>query len=793
MIKNHLTIAFRNLLRQFTYSAINIVGLAIGLACSAVIFMYVFNEWSYDRQYPHADRIYRVGIAFFNMGGFAIGPEALGEDLPRQYEGVDAFTRISKDGSTIISTETEEFREVAYYTDPDHFRIFPRQFVSGNATTALTNDNSIVVTESIARKILGSTDVMGKTVLIGKEKKPFAITGIVQDDLRPSHLNAGIWLSIHGVLQRESFYGSARFYNYVLLKEGQQQTDLESALDRLLEKTIIPAKPPGVPEGLSLGDYKQHPNAILFPVHALTDVHLRSNLRFEISPGGNEHNMYAFGAISLFVLLLAAVNFVNLSTARASRRAREVGIRKVIGSSRIRLIAQFLAESMLVAAIAMVFALFFGEAFLLIFELLSGSKLIATLWTPLNLFVLFAFTVVIGCCAGIYPAFYLTAFKPARVLKGNVTATGGGGLRNALVVAQFTISLSLMMGTAVIVHQMNFMQDRDLGFDQQNVITIDNLWPLKSHVEAFEQYLSTLSGVAMISKHTGQPGNESLKSQYSFQSKTMTEAITLNTYPVDSEFVPLMGFELIAGRNFHRDLTSDSTAVILNETAVKALGLDNPIGENLGPGGIVVGVVKDYHWQSLREPIRPSVFARDPKTSYAQLSIRLQNKSAADVITHAAEKWKELAPDEPFQYHFLDDNFGAILEKEKLFGKAVGFFTVLAIFVSCLGLYGLSAYTTEQRNKEIGIRKVMGASSSQIVLMLNKRFATLVLISVLIATPLAAYLMNKWLEGFAYRTSLQASLFITAIVAAFGVALITVNYHSIRASLTNPVDALKYE
>lgn len=792
MIKNHLTIAFRNLLRQFTYSAINIVGLAIGLACSAVIFMYVFNEWSYDRQYPHADRIYRVGIAFFNMGGFAIGPEVLGEDLPRQYEGVDAFTRISKDGSAIISTETEEFREVVYYTDTDHFRIFPRHFTSGNATTALKNDNSIVVTESIARKILGSTDVMGKTVLVGKEKKPFAITGIVQDDLRPSHLNAGIWLSIHGVLQRETFYGSARFYNYILLKEGQQQTDLENALDRLLEKTIIPAKPPGVPEGLSLEDYKQHPNAILFPVHALTDVHLRSNLRFEISPGGNEHNIYAFGAISLFVLLLAAVNFVNLSTARASRRAREVGIRKVIGSSRIRLIAQFLAESMLVAAIAMVFALFFGEAFLLTFELLSGSKLIATLWTPWNLFVLFAFTVIIGCCAGIYPAFYLTAFKPARVLKGNVTATGGGGLRNALVVAQFTISLCLMMSTAIIINQMDFMKDRDLGFDQQHVITIDNVGTLGTHLEAFENALRSLPGVSLVGKHSGEPGNESMKTVYSYQSKVMTEAITLNTYPVDGQLIPLMGFRIKEGRNFNHELSSDTSAVILNEAAVKVLGLENPVGADVGFGHHVVGVVHDYHWQSLRHEIAPSVFAMT-KTGYYQISLRISNASASEVMEQVSAKWKELVPEEQIQYHFLDDNFGAILEKEKLFGKAVGFFTVLAIFVSCLGLYGLSAYTTEQRNKEIGIRKVMGASSSQIVLMLNKRFATLVLISVLIATPLAAYLMNKWLEGFAYRANLQASLFAAAIVAAFGVALITVSYHSIRASLTNPVDALKYE
>ncbi|MEJ1236538.1 ABC transporter permease [Chryseolinea sp. T2] len=791
MIRNYLVVALRNITRQFSYSAINILGLAIGLACSAVIFMYVMGEWSYDRHNPKADRIYKVGIAFFGMGGFGIGPEVLGESLPAQFEGVEAFTRIRRDGSLIITTEYREFRELAYYTDASFFKLFPRDFVEGSPSTALKNDNSIVITESVAQKFFGTADALGRSISIGKEKKPFAVTGVVKDDNHKSQLNSKIWLSIHGILTHETNYTSAGMYNYVLLKDGQTQNDLELALDRILEKEIFPGHM-GVPEGLSFDEYKKHPNAVQFPVYALKDVHLKSKLRYEISAGGDEDNLYAFGAISLFVLLLAAVNFINLTTARASRRAREVGIRKAVGSSRFSLMSQFLSESMIVAAIAMVFALFFGEAFLLIFQLMAGSPLVDSLWTPWNLAILFSFAVLIGLCSGIYPAFYLTSFQPARVLKGHTNPSGGSGFRNILVVSQFVISLCLMMCTTVIFQQMNYMKNRDLGFHGENIFTIDDLGELGTQVEVFRTFVSGLQGVSGVGRHSGEPGNESVKTVYNYQTETMTEGVTLNTYPMDAEMIPLMQYQLIAGRNFNRDLVSDTSAIILNEAAVKFLGLKEPVGAKLKYGGTVIGVVKDYHWQSLRETIAPSVFAMG-RNNYPQLSVRVSNATASSVLGQINNKWKELVPDEPFNYHFVDENFGNILEKEKLFGRAVGFFTVLAIFVSCLGLYGLSAYTTEQRNKEIGIRKVMGASSANIVLMLNRRFAILVAMAVLIATPLALYLMSQWREGFAYRADMSVVLFAGAIVAAFGVALATVSYHSVKASLSNPVKALKYE
>jgi putative ABC transport system permease protein len=349
-----------------------------------------------------------------------------------------------------------------------------------------------------------------------------------------------------------------------------------------------------------------------------------------------------------------------------------------------------------------------------------------------------------------------------------------------------------MMCAAVIIRQMDFMKTKDLGFDQQNIITIDNIPQLGEHAEAFRDQMAKQSGVSGTSLHTGEPGNGSVSTFSGFKSKYMQDGAAMNTYPGDEQFIPLMGFHILKGRTFNKELASDSSAVILNEAAVKLMGLKEPLGEEIEKGAYVIGVVKDFHWESLRQEIAPTAFVMG-RDKYYQLSIRLNNASAANVIAAAEAEWKKLVPDEPLRYHFMDENFGKLLEKEKVLGNAVVFFTVLAIFISCLGLYGLSAYTTEQRNKEIGIRKVLGADASHIVVMLNRKFALLVMISAVIATPLTIYFMNKWIEGFAYRTELQAWIFITAILCAFMIALFTVSFHSIKASMTNPVETLKYE
>lgn len=791
MLRNYLLIALRNLQRRLSYSLINIFGLAIGIACSLVMFLFVYSEWSYDRHYANADRIYKIGISFYNIGKFGLGPEVLGNYLPAEFEGVEAFTRIKRNRDVAIHYNGQSFKELVYYTDSSFFKVFSYEFLEGNPLTALNGSNNIVVTNRIAEKYFKGEQALGKILEIGKSKRPFIVTGVVKDDERSSQLKSSLWLSINSELTHEPAWTSAANYNYVLLKENSFKADLEAALERILEKQVYPHAS-GVPQNISFEDYKKNENAVKFYVHPLMDVHLKSKLNFEISSGGNEENMYAFGAISVFILLLASVNFINLTTARASRRAKEVGIRKAIGSTRGKLIAQFSLESVMVSMMAMALSFALAEIFLKAFEIVTGDQLFNTLWSNgWSIFILFAIAILVGLLSGIYPAFYLTSFKPVSVLKGNLSNRGGGGFRNFLVVFQFSISIGLMICSAIIVSQMNFMQTKDLGFNQQNMVTIDNISQLKGQAESFKNELKQFAGVTGASLHTGEPGSKAIMTFNTYKTPMMKDAITLNTFFGDHEFIATMGFHLLKGRDFSMDLASDTSAVILNESAVKALGLEEPLGAEVNKGQHVIGVVSDFHWESLRNTIAPVALMLGKE--YYQLGVRFGGNSAGTFLLAAELKWKQLVPAEPFQYHFLDDNFGELLKKEKVFGKAIGFFTGLAIFISCLGLYGLSAYTAEQRTKEIGIRKVLGATATDIVSMLNKKFALLVGLSIFIATPISIYIMKKWMEGFAYKSELQPWIFVGTIALAFVIALMTVSFHSFKASLINPAETLKYE
>ncbi|HQQ96355.1 MAG TPA: ABC transporter permease [Cyclobacteriaceae bacterium] len=789
MFYTNLKIAWRNLSRQFSYSLINILGLSIGLACSLVMILYVYSEWSYDRHFSKADRIYKIGISFMNIGNFGLGPEALGDFLPAEFEGIERFTRVMRSGENSIAAGEKNFRELMYYTDTSFFQVFDYEFLQGNRLTAL-GPNGIVLTKSMAQKYFGEVDAMGKVLLIGKEKRPYTINGIVKDDNRSSQLKAKIWVSITDKLTHEPIWTSASVYNYVLLREGTTQKDLEAALDRLLEKRIFPLGGGNALEK-TFEAYKKNENSVKFFIHRLQDVHLKSTLLYEISPGGNESMLYSFGAIGMFILILAAVNFINLTTARASRRAREVGVRKAIGSTRAKLMNQFLLEAVLLCLAAMMVSLGLAELLLSVFDWISGHQLINTLWSNgWNLLMILLIAIAIGLLSGIYPAFYLTAFQPARVLKGEVSVHGGQRFRNALVVFQFAIATSLMIGLVVVLQQFSFMESRDLGFDQQHVVTIDNIGLLKDKATAFKDKLSSQASVKTSSFHTGEPGSKAVMSFSMYQVPGMEKPISINTYYGDPSFMELMGFKLVEGRGFDKNMASDSTALLLNEAAVKVMGLEKPLGTIIGETYHVIGVLKDFHWESLRSSIGPIGITME-KNPY-QLGFRLQGDEQ-QFLRKAEAAWKELAPDEPFNYHFLDSNFGEMLKAEQVLSKAIGIFALLAIFISCLGLYGLSAFTADQRTKEIGIRKVMGASVTSIIRMLNRQYLLLVLTAVVIATPLSIWMMNKWLEGFAYRIAIDPIWILVTFISALMIALGTVSYHSLKAAMVNPSDTLKYE
>ncbi|MBI1770439.1 MAG: ABC transporter permease [Bacteroidetes bacterium] len=792
LLQNYFKVAFRNLWRSKAYSSITIGGLAIGIACSLVIFLFVYGEWSYDKGFTKADRIYRIGISFFNIGQFASGPEELLDVLPKEFNGIETATRIRKERDVTIKIKDLTFQETsAYYTDTAYFKIFNYTFLSGDPKKVLVGPNEAVVTQKLAIKLFDREDVVGEVIEVGKKAVPFTIAGVVKDLGFNSHLKTELWLSNQSLITGEPAWSSSAFYNYVLLKEKNTETDLRQALDLLFEHHVYPES--GKPMGFkSLEDYKKNDMAIKFYVHKLTDIYLKSKLNFEISPGGNESNIYIFSAVSVFILILAAVNFINLTTARAARRAKEVGIRKAMGTSRSKLVGQFLLESITTSLLSMILALLLAEIFLKIFEVVTGALLLDTIWrNPYSVGLFFSFSFFVGILSGLYPAFYLTSFRPVKVLKG-IVETGGTSFRNVLVVFQFTVSILLISCALVVQNQLHFMASKDLGFDQKNILTIDHINLLKTSDEAFKNELSNLPGVARSSFHMGEPGSKRILTFRTYQTPKMEHPASIFTYLGDENFLSLNGMRLVMGRDFNKASVSDTASVILNEAAVQILDIvSEPIGAVLDQNLKVIGVVSDFHWESLRNKIAPVAIMMTKEK--AELGFKLEAKAIPSFLKTAEERWKQLIPDEPFQYHFVDDNFGELLSKEKVFGKAINFFALLAIFISCLGLYGLSAFTAEQRTKEIGIRKVLGASTLHIVGMLNKRFTFLVLLALGISVPLSIYAIEKWLEDFAYRVELGAGVFIITSLGSLFIAWIAVSYHSLKAAWINPSDTLKYE
>jgi putative ABC transport system permease protein len=629
-------------------------------------------------------------------------------------------------------------------------------------------------------------------MLVGKKKVPFVVSAVVEPLDFNSHLKTEIWLSNHQLLTNEHAWSSAAFYNYVVLKKQNSEKDLHAALALLFKNHVYPES--GKPMGFkTLEEYAKNDIRIKFYVHKLTDIYLKSKLNFEISPGGNESYIYIFGAVSAFILLLAAINFINLSTARATRRAKEVGIRKTLGSHRLRLIGQFLFESVTTCLLSMMVSILLAELFLRAFEYITGSILLDTIWrSPSTVGIFFAFSLVVGLLSGLYPAFYLTSFIPVKVLKGEIS-TGARSFRNSLVVFQFTISILLITCALMVQSQLHFMANKELGFDQKNVLTIDHADLLKTSAETFKNELSKEPGVTVSSFHVGEPGSQRIMSFYVFQSKQMEHPASILTYFGDDKYISLHGMHLVKGRDFNKDLASDSAGIIFNEAAIRELGITgDPVGVTLSEGQKIIGVVQDFHWESMRKAIAPIAIIMNNK-KHAELGFKIANTAIPDFIQKAEKKWKELVPDEPFQYHFLDSNFGEFIKKEEVFGRAINIFTILSIFISCIGLYGLSAYTIEQRTKEIGIRKVLGASALSIVTMLNKKFTLLVVIAIIISIPLSIYCIKLWLQEFAYKTEMGSGVFVVTVVLSILMAILTVSYHALKASLVNPSETLKYD
>ncbi|MEP0547443.1 MAG: ABC transporter permease [Rhodothermales bacterium] len=789
MLTSFVRLAWRHLAKSPGYTLLNVGGLALGIAAAFVLGLYVRQELTSDRAVPDAERVYRIATDFYQMGGFANSQEQLLDVLPTETTVIEATTRLSgSQRSTPFLVGDTRFEEPdVVWADTAFFQVFAFPFVAGSAEAALRAPDGLVLTEQAAARFFGDASAMGQTVLVGKEQVPHRVTGVVAPPPGPTHLGAALWLPL---VREETPAGwtNVAYYNYVKLRPDAAQADLERGLDRILRNHAYPASDF---EG-SFGAWAAAPLAVQFFVQPLHDIYLHSDFNFELRPGGNPAQVYALGIVGLFILLIAGVNYVNLTTARSTVRAREVGVKKTMGATQGSLVRQFIAETVVFSLVAAAVAVVLAEGMLAAFAFVTGTPLMdSVLADGQYALALLGFSLAVGVLAGLYPAFYLARFRPAVILKGGLSGGGNHRLRGALVVGQFAIAIVLVVGSLVVYQQLTFMQRVDKGLAPDGVVFVENMGVLGDRGEAFRRSLDALPHVEETSLAGRVPTGSGVM-MYTYQTPTMEEALTLQTFRGDEHYLSALGMRLVAGRPFSSDLASDSSALILNEAAVAVLGLGaDPIGQVVNEDEVVVGVVSDFHFRSLRERIEPTVVQYAPGGS--QLIVRFGGADTADFLDRMQTLWQGFAPDEPLRTRFLDDNFAALAAQERMLGRAVSFFTLLALAIAAMGLFGLVAFAVQQRTKEIGIRKVLGASVSSILALLSKDFLRFVGVAFVVAVPLAYLVVSRWLDGFAYRIDLGLGVFVAAGLAALAIALVAVSAQALRAASADPVESLRYE
>ncbi|WP_184545020.1 ABC transporter permease [Mucilaginibacter sp. FT3.2] len=790
MIRNYLKTALRSLLKNKGFTFINILGLALGLATCLLIVFYVVDELSYDRYNTKADRIYRVNTDL-KYGGvtttFAIAAPPVGDALIKTFPEVENSTRIALAVNLRFKKGTENVQETkAVYCDPAIFNIFTLHMVAGDPKTALIEPNSIVISESAAQKYFNSINVVGKTlILASNDNSLHKISGVIKDMPSQSHFKADFFLPLDA--NQDHNWTHFNFNTYILLKPGANTNHLEAKFDELIRKNMTTPS-------FDYSKFAAKGNYIKLNLTPLKDIHLKSNRQRELAANGNIQYVYIFSIIALCILILACVNFMNLSTARSSNRAREVGVRKVLGSSRKHLIAQFLSESVIVTFLAAFIAVLIAWALLPPFNQLSGKELTLTSHIFIQLLpALLVIILVVGVFAGAYPAFFLSTFQPVDVLKGKL-ATGfkGGKLRGTLVVLQFSISIFLIIGTLVVYNQLNYIKNKDLGFNRDQVLVIKNATALNDP-KILKQEIKQLPGVVNASLSSFLPTG-SLRFPNTFAAASGQSA-QAEFWTVDEDYLATMGMKLLKGRNFSNQFLSDSTALVVNETAAKMLGYVGSGSDkiiNVKKEYHIIGVVKDFNFSSLRDNVTPLVLVMQPDWM-ASLSVKVNTRNLPALMKQIEAKWKNLLPNQQFEFSFMTEDFNSLYITEQRMGNLFVVFTALAIIIACLGLFGLAAYAAEQRNREIGIRKILGAGVYTLVTMLSKDFIKLVLISIVIATPLAWLVMQKWLQGYAYRQNIQWWVFVVTAFAAIVIAFITISFQSVKAAMANPVDSLRNE
>jgi len=808
MIKNYFKIACRNLSKNKGYTAINILGLASGLAVCLLISLYIVDELSFDRYNANASRIYRVD-ADVKFGGnelkLAVASDPMGATLKKDYSQVEEFTRIyTSSGSKMIKKGNELINEDRVANaDSTFFDVFTLPALTGNTKTALNEPNAVVVTESTAKKYFGNIDVLGKTV--EADKILYKITAVIKDIPKNSHFNFDFIFSMKNVDYQFGNFLSMNFQTYILLKEGTDYKVFEKNFKQVIDKYILPQAKQFM-NIKSMDDFYNSGNKLQFSLMPLTAIHLHSDRFPELSANGNIQYVYIFGAVAFFILLIACINFINLSTARSSGRAKEVGIRKVLGTERKSLIAQFLAESILMVTISLIIGVLVAYFTLPLFNNIAAKSIdsrniLSKQILPFLIIVPF----IVGLVAGSYPAFYLSRFNPVTVLKGKVNAGfKKDNLRSGLVIFQFFTSIILIIATVIIYKQLNYIQTANLGFNKDQVLIINGANALGNKDEAFKNEVLNLPGVTGGTMSAYLPVGSS-RTDNSYSKDAMMDAknaLSMQSWVVDYDYLKTMGMQINQGRNFSKDFGADSSAFIINETAANVLGYDNPIGKKIYTNHqdqnstrlisyTIIGVVKDFHFQSLRQNIYPLGFRLGH--SNGLISFKVSTADVKPLINKIETKWKSLAPEMAFSYRFMNESFNNMYQAEQRVAKVAITFSILTIIIACLGLFGLVTYMAEQRTKEIGIRKVLGATSVNMVTMLSKDFLILVSIAAIIAFPVAWWAMYKWLQDFAYRISISWWVFVMAALVALLIALLTVSFQAIKAAIANPIKSLKAE
>ncbi|WP_224998683.1 ABC transporter permease [Cesiribacter sp. SM1] len=809
MFRTYLKLAWRNLLKSKVYSLLNIFGLAIGLSCFILISLYIIDELSFDRYHTKADRIYRINsdIKFGDSEmHLAETPDVMGAVLKKDFPQVEEYVRLYNNTGAQHLKKGDSYlnEDRVVHADSGFFRVFSFPAVAGDLDEALSTPNSVVLTESMALKYFGTTQVLGMP-LENIRGQVFNITAVIEDMPANGHFQFDFIFTMDNFPYEWGSFLSHNFHTYLLLQEGVSAEDFQPRLDQYITDYALPR----IGQMLnvkSIQELEASGNKIAYSLIPITDIHLYSDRSSELSPSGNIQYVYIFGAVALFILLIACVNFMNLATARSASRAREVGVRKVLGSQRRQLVVQFLSEASLMALLAMLVALVLVVLALPHFNELAAKTIsIALILQPRFVLFLLLLPFLVGLLAGSYPAFFLSAFKPIQVLKGKLNmGAKGGDFRNVLVVFQFATSIMLIIGTIVVYQQLAYIQNKNLGFSKEQVLVVENTWVLENRAAAFKNEVLQMPGVQKGTLSGFLPINDTYRNNQSFSKEAVLSSesgFNMQRWQIDHDYLNTLGMELVAGRNFSSTFGGDSSAVIINETTARMLGYENPVGRKIyqvgdyNSGAVngleIIGVVKNFHFESMHQQIGPLCMVLRNHSRMASFKVDADKIPA--LLAGIEEKWENMAQGMPFSYRFLDDDFEQMYRTEQRISQITLTFTVLAIVVACLGLFGLSTFIAEKRAKEIGIRKILGASVEGLVQLLSKDFLRLVFIAFIIATPIAWYAMDSWLQDFAYRIDLSWWYFAGAGVLALFIALATVSVQAIKAAMANPVKNLRTE